>query len=122
MEQFESEGSSDEYLDSDNDEDIVPALENESSVPMYYCKDRAIEWSMEPVGHNSGRARIENIIHGRQGVTAYAVHRISTIKESFDQCFTYQLKQIIIQFSNIKGEKKIGAGYKKIDEIEIDAF
>ncbi|XP_017479435.1 PREDICTED: piggyBac transposable element-derived protein 4-like [Rhagoletis zephyria] len=122
VEEFEFDVSSDEYIESGDEESIVPVVENESSIPVYYSKDRDIEWSTEPVGHNSARTRVENITHGRQGVTAYAVHRISNIKESFDLCFTAQMKRMVIQFTNIEGNKKIGERYNQIDEIELDAF
>ncbi|XP_039956362.1 uncharacterized protein LOC120772052 [Bactrocera tryoni] len=121
LEEFSDGESSEEYIASEDKKSIAEG--NISNIPVNFSKDKVIEWSTEPTATNNIRTRRKICIIRRQpGVTVYAVHRISNIKESFDLCFPQQIKKIIIEFTNIEGAKKIAEKYKPIDEMELDGF
>ncbi|XP_037931805.1 piggyBac transposable element-derived protein 4-like [Teleopsis dalmanni] len=111
---------------SEDDMDTDVELSKEIEIPLeqnnYFCKDGNIKWTtIPPNGRELLRATNENVIHERTGVTAYAVQRISEIRDSFDLCITTTMKKEIIRYSNMQGNA-VYENFHCMDEIEFDAY
>ena len=117
---LESESDDDEIIEDQGDEN-TPIETDANNLPVYFCKDKFIAWTgKSDIG--ASRNRTENIIRERSGATGYVIHRVTSIKESFDICFTSQMKKIVVDFSNLEGRKKYGLDFKEIGNCEVEAY
>lgn len=87
----------------------------------FYDKDQLIKWTTVPPLQCLSRAGSENILHTKPGVTSYAIHRISKIRDTFDLCLTEAMKRDIVHYSNLQGSA-VFENFQTIDDIEFDAY
>lgn len=100
--EYECNSSSDS--ESDNlvtQADIVKLV---SIMKSMLSKDGKIEWMFEPPA-DKGRSGLENIIKCAPGVTRYAIVRVLSIKNTFKLVFNTTIQNIIIQMTNIRGQR-----------------
>ena len=60
------------------------------------------------------RSKTENIIPTKLGVT-YGIVRVNSIESAFSLCFTNEMGNIIIEFTNIQGQMLCGSQWNTLD-------
>lgn len=102
---------------SESEEEIIDIV---SSPNGFWSKDKKVEWCKTPPV--PGRARVENLISDRMGITQYAATRIVNVSDAFELCFTPTMRKIVIDMTNIEAERVFSDKWKLMDGTEFDAY
>lgn len=131
------------FDESDGEENFVPDEENESysssniSVDSstiegeenlgYDCstshlsKDKSILWQENPPQY-IGRIAKNQVMSNKPGPTKNATSVVTNIKSSFDLFISQNIKQLVMEMTNLRGLELYGSGWQNIDIIELDAY
>ncbi|XP_014912949.1 piggyBac transposable element-derived protein 4-like [Poecilia latipinna] len=107
-----SSSSSEEEEDKEN-----PEAESEA----FLSKNGQITWSSETYDQH-GRHAKRYIVKMTPGPTRYAVSRVHDIVSTFYLFITPAIKKIILEMTNREGFRKFGDSWKKMDEIDLQAY
>lgn len=120
----ENHTSDDNIHPSSESEDISDAdisNDNVHAVQFIQSKDKKITWSLQPFPQ-TGRASSANIINVTPGPTRYAIARVSDIKSSFLVMMNDNIQSIVVEMTNIEGQRVYGDGWEALDKITLQAY
>lgn len=120
----ENHTSDDNIHPSSESEDISDAdisNDNVHAVQFIQSKNKKITWSLQPFPQ-TGRASSANIINVTPGPTRYAITRVSDIKSSFLVMMNDNIQSIVVEMTNIEGQRVYGDGQEALDKITLQAY
>lgn len=97
-------------------------LAENDRIHTYMAKDNSVLWQDQPPGTSKGRLPANQILSQKPGPSKRAISMVTNIKSSFDLFLTINLKNIIIEMTNIKGSELFGNNWKAVDIIELEAY
>lgn len=106
---------------NDQSDDSEDYSEPETPIMAYLSKDKTIQWYSESF-KQAGRASSSNVMSLTPGITRYAMTRISDEISAFKLFITIGIEQLIMNYTNIEGEKVYGENWKQLDDRELEAY
>ena len=121
-----NEQTVDESSGNEEEKVIQAVQENQSdgevSEDTYLSKDKTVTWSTICPSNSVGRIRADHIINGQVGVSRNANSRIGIIMDTFELCFTRSMRKIVIDNTNLEGQRVYSSSWKPIDDITFQAY
>lgn len=106
-----------EHDESSSEEEENPEAESET----FLSKNGKIIWSSAAYDQH-GRHAEQNIVKMTPGPTRYAVSHAQDIVSTFYLFITPAIEKIILDMTNLEGFRKYGDSWKKMDEIDLQAY
>ncbi|XDV16626.1 hypothetical protein PO909_016257 [Leuciscus waleckii] len=105
--------------DEDSEEEGGPEREGPET---YRSKNGEILWSSIPPPQTQGRARAEEIRRNSPGPSRCACVRAEYIKSTFELFFPSSMQKMLLEMTNLEGQRVFGDEWCNVDWDEIQAF
>ncbi|XP_059394628.1 piggyBac transposable element-derived protein 4-like [Carassius carassius] len=116
--EFDPDYHSTDEEESDEEPEVTADTET-----AYQSKNGNISWtSKTPPQKQRGRFPAHRIIRMAPGPTRLACANAKDIRSTFELFFPDDIKQILIEMTNLEGKRVSGAAWKKLDWTDLQAF
>lgn len=95
---------------------------NEEGPVTYTSRNGEILWCSSPPPQTQGRARAEEVLRNTPGPTRYACTRVEDIRSAFELFFTKSIQNILLEITNLEGQRVYGNEWNDIVLEEMQAF
>ncbi|XP_049308060.1 piggyBac transposable element-derived protein 4-like isoform X1 [Bactrocera dorsalis] len=96
--------------------------ETQGNKECFPAKDGTIVWYKDPQQIQCSRMRQECILSNKPGPSQHARSLVASIKGAFDLFISLELKQIIVEMTNLKGVQLYESKWEIIDIMELEAY
>ncbi|XP_059394627.1 piggyBac transposable element-derived protein 4-like [Carassius carassius] len=112
-----------DYHSTDEEESEEESEVTADTETAYQSKNGNILWtSKTPPQRQRGRFPAHRIIRMTPGPTRLACANAKDIRSTFELFFPDDIKQILIEMTNLEGKRVSGAAWKKLDWTDLQAF
>ncbi len=112
-----------DYHSTDGEESEEESEVTADTETAYRSKNGNISWtSKTPPQRQQGRFPAHRIIKMTPGPTRLACANAEDIKSTFELFFPDDIKQILIEMTNLEGKRVFGAAWKNLDWTDLQAF
>ncbi|XP_052423852.1 titin homolog isoform X1 [Carassius gibelio] len=112
-----------DYHSTDGEESEEESEVTADTETAYQSKNGNISWtSKTPPQRQQGRFPAHRIIRMTPGPTKFACANAKDIISTFELFFPDDIKQILIEMTNLEGKRVFGAAWKNLDWTDLQAF
>ncbi|XP_067253162.1 piggyBac transposable element-derived protein 4-like [Chanodichthys erythropterus] len=115
--EFDPDYHSTEGEESEGEEEVPPEVE-----AAYQSKNGKIMWTSTTPSERRGRTPARSIIKMTPGPTRFACSNAEDIKSTFELFFTDEIKEILIEMTNLEGKRVFNKSWKNLDWIDLQAY